>query len=287
MAEINKPSLSVAWAENGSKVEPTDTKKNTGWVVEKPPYEWWNFIEHRQDKMLQHINQHGIAVWDSATDYIANKSYVLGSDGDIYRAVTDNVGVNPVGDTANKWFRVLDNYYLKGEIDSFIAATIIPSGAVIDFAMNSAPSGYLVCNGSAVSRSAFPVLFSRIGTLYGSGDGSTTFNLPNFQGVFRRGHNPTNGGDDAGRIFGSKQKGTLSVYDPTSTGGIGIGSPVGTSNDPTNFLNDVGVDVVSSSSYNVSSAIVPTATNNPLGATGYVFGANRPVNISVLTCIKV
>jgi hypothetical protein len=90
MAEINKPSISVAWAETGSKVEPTDTKKNTGWVVEKPPYEWWNFIEHRQDKMLQHINQHGIAVWDAATEYIANKSYALGSNGDIYRAVADS-----------------------------------------------------------------------------------------------------------------------------------------------------------------------------------------------------
>ncbi len=204
MAEINKPSIGVAWAETGSKVEPTDTKKNTGWVVEKPPYEWWNFIEHRQDKMLQHINQHGIAVWDVATEYIANKSYVLGSNGDIYRAVADSVGVNPVGDTSNKWFRVLDNYYLKGEIDSFIAATILPAGAVLFFAMNAAPSGYLVCNGSAVSRTAFATLFSKIGTLYGSGDGSTTFNLPDLRGEFIRGWDGGKG-VDSGRLFGSGQ----------------------------------------------------------------------------------
>lgn len=286
MAEINKPSLGVAWAESGSKVEPSDTKKNTGWMVEKPPYEWWNFIEHRQDKMLQHINQHGIAVWDSATEYVANKSYVLGSNGDIYRAVTDSVGVNPVGDTSNKWFRVLDNYYLKGEIDSFIAATIMPSGAIIDFAMNEAPSGYLVCNGSAVSRTVFAALFTRIGTMYGSGDGSTTFNLPNFQGKFRRGHNPTGSGDDAGRVFGSVQKGTLGVYDPGSVN-AGTGNPLGTIEPDTQFLDNVGADKVLATDYNVNFAAATNVGAYTLGSNGWTYGASRPVNIAVLTCIKV
>lgn len=276
MAEINKPALSVAWAESGLKTEPTDTKKNTGWVVEKPPYEWWNFIEHRQDKMLQHINQHGIAVWDSATGYIANKSYVLGSNGDIYRAVADSVGVNPVGDTSNKWFRVLDNYYLKGEVDSFIAAAIIPSGAIIDFAMDTVPSGYLVCNGAAVSRAAFPTLFSRIGVLYGSGDGSTTFNLPDFRNEFRR-------GASSARPVGTKEKGTLvGGYDDVGTENI---APV-----PNAGTVDYSKDPVVASDYGITSVVigsVPYAATLSAASAASFYGVTRPRNISVLTCIKV
>jgi microcystin-dependent protein len=54
-----------------------------------------------------------------------------------------------------------------------------PTGAIIDFGGTSAPSGFLVCNGAAVSRTTYANLFAIIGVLWGSGDGSTTFNLPN------------------------------------------------------------------------------------------------------------
>lgn len=54
-----------------------------------------------------------------------------------------------------------------------------PAGTVIAFAGNSAPTGYLICNGAAVSRTTYAKLFAVIGTTYGVGDGSTTFNLPN------------------------------------------------------------------------------------------------------------
>lgn len=54
-----------------------------------------------------------------------------------------------------------------------------PVGTVIAFAGNSAPAGYLICNGAAVSRTTYAKLFAVIGTTYGEGDGSTTFNLPN------------------------------------------------------------------------------------------------------------
>ncbi|CAM6005211.1 unnamed protein product [Sphagnum balticum] len=57
-----------------------------------------------------------------------------------------------------------------------------PAGSVIMYAGATAPSGYLICNGSAVSRTTYAALYSAIGTLYGSGDGSTTFNIPNLQG---------------------------------------------------------------------------------------------------------
>ena len=53
-----------------------------------------------------------------------------------------------------------------------------PAGVIIPFAGTSVPTGYLLCNGAAVSRTSYANLFAAIGTLYGAGDGSTTFNLP-------------------------------------------------------------------------------------------------------------
>lgn len=55
----------------------------------------------------------------------------------------------------------------------------ISTGFVLPFAANSAPDGYILCNGAAVSRTTYATLFAAIGTLYGAGNGSTTFNLPN------------------------------------------------------------------------------------------------------------
>lgn len=55
----------------------------------------------------------------------------------------------------------------------------VPTGTVHWYAGMTAPDGYLVCNGAAVSRTAYARLFAAIGTTYGAGDGSTTFNLPN------------------------------------------------------------------------------------------------------------
>lgn len=62
-----------------------------------------------------------------------------------------------------------------------------PSGTILAFGGSSAPTGYVLCDGSAISRTTFATLFSVISTTYGVGDGSTTFNVPNSQGVFMRG----------------------------------------------------------------------------------------------------
>lgn len=63
----------------------------------------------------------------------------------------------------------------------------IPIGAVMPFAGSSAPTGFLMCDGSAVSRTTYSALFAAIGTAHGTGDGSTTFNLPDYRGRFLRG----------------------------------------------------------------------------------------------------
>src|SRR4051812_3263101 len=59
---------------------------------------------------------------------------------------------------------------------------IIPVGGLVPFAGSAAPSGYLLCDGSFISRVTYKSLFDVIGVTYGSGDGSTTFALPDFRG---------------------------------------------------------------------------------------------------------
>jgi microcystin-dependent protein len=63
----------------------------------------------------------------------------------------------------------------------------LPGGVIFPFAGSAAPTGWLLCDGAAISRTVYARLFAAIGTTYGVGDGSTTFNLPNSQGVFLRG----------------------------------------------------------------------------------------------------
>ena len=62
-----------------------------------------------------------------------------------------------------------------------------PVGAVFFFAKSTPPEHALACDGAAVSRAAYPELFGAIGTTFGAGDGSTTFNLPDLRGRFIRG----------------------------------------------------------------------------------------------------
>jgi microcystin-dependent protein len=59
---------------------------------------------------------------------------------------------------------------------------VAPAGIVQPFAGSTTPEGWLLCDGSAVSRTAYAALFSAVGTTYGAGNGSTTFNLPNLKG---------------------------------------------------------------------------------------------------------
>ena len=70
-----------------------------------------------------------------------------------------------------------DTSQLAGNILTAIYADS-PIGAIVPYGGDTAPTGYLLCDGSAVSRTTYADLFAVIGTKYGSGDGSTTFNLP-------------------------------------------------------------------------------------------------------------
>jgi microcystin-dependent protein len=90
------------------------------------------------------------------------------------------------------------------------------TGMVAGFSMYSAPAGWLACNGAAISRTAFAGLFARIGTHYGAGDGTTTFNVPDMRGLFPRAFDDGRG-VDPGRAFGSFQDMALHLHAHTAS----------------------------------------------------------------------
>lgn len=77
--------------------------------------------------------------------------------------------------------------YLQNEITSLSMQTSVPPGTVVAYAGPVPPSGWLLCDGHPVSRTTYTNLFMAIGTASGSGDGATTFNLPDYRGQFLRG----------------------------------------------------------------------------------------------------
>ena len=79
-----------------------------------------------------------------------------------------------------------------GENDlSLVPVSLVPSGTIIQFAGKTIPDGYLSCNGALVSRTQFADLFAAIGTTWGTGDGKTTFRLPNMHHRFLEGTTTT------------------------------------------------------------------------------------------------
>jgi microcystin-dependent protein len=80
----------------------------------------------------------------------------------------------------------------------------LEAGAVMPYARNTAPSGWLKANGALISRTTYATLFAAIGTTFGAGDGSTTFAVPDLRGEFLRGWDDGRG-IDTGRVFGSAQ----------------------------------------------------------------------------------
>jgi len=79
-----------------------------------------------------------------------------------------------------------DNFS-AGEINSIVTNANLIVGVVMSFARDTVPNGWLECNGAAISRTTYSGLFSILGTKYGIGDGSITFNIPDYRGEFLRG----------------------------------------------------------------------------------------------------
>lgn len=89
---------------------------------------------------------------------------------------------------------IASNLNLTGSLfmQAGMAFSFIPIGTINTSVVATVPTGFLYCDGSAVSRSIYAGLFLAIGTTYGAGDGSTTYNLPNFKGCFLRGSGTQN-----------------------------------------------------------------------------------------------
>lgn len=94
----------------------------------------------------------------------------------------------------------------------------VPVGSVFWLATQTAPEGYLICDGSAASRTEYADLFAAIGTTFGAGDGSTTFALPNLRAAFIRGAGSQNG---YSATFGQKQEATKWVKIATDSKTVG------------------------------------------------------------------
>ncbi len=117
MVDIAKPDYTYIWSSGGAIVAPSNVKIQTGWTAEVPPFQWENWSQNRQDQAIAHVLQHGISVWDDATEYQAGKSYVQGSDGLLYKARTTHTNVNPVTDVSfTSWTKALSGGLLNTRV---------------------------------------------------------------------------------------------------------------------------------------------------------------------------
>lgn len=161
-------------------------------------------------------------------------------------------------------------------------------GMVASFAGNTAPSGWLACDGSAVSRTTYADLFAYIGETYGAGDGSTTFNLPDLRGEFVRGWD--NGrGVDASRAFGSRQLDQNRSHTHTGTTDAAGGhnhSVAGYS--VAQYFGGGGAYAVSPTYADTVSVNTSTAADHTHTFTTDADGGaeTRPRNVALLFCIK-
>lgn len=189
----------------------------------------------------QWLTGSAITAWDSAWS-AAVGGYPLGAvvgsattPGSVFRSTTDNNVTNPdsgglgwtnffpqsiTGNagTATRLATVRSismtgdvswtvNFDGSGNVTAAASVTPsagVPPGVTWMYAANSAPAGWLICNGAAINRVTYAALFGVIGTAYGPGDGSTTFNIPNMLGQFPRGFDSGSTIDPA-RVFGTTQ----------------------------------------------------------------------------------
>lgn len=159
---------------------------------------------------------------------------------------------------------------------------VAPTGSVMFFAMSTAPAGWLIANGAEVSRATYAALFTAIGTLYGAGNGSSTFNLPNLNGQFLRGWDGS-GSVDPGRVFGSTQADAFeshthapTVSDPGHAHTIQIGQ-----NNSASYLPGGGMICAG---YLTGTDGAFTGITVTIASTGGT--ETRPTNVALLACIK-
>jgi hypothetical protein len=100
---------------------------------------------------------------------------------------SSSVTESKIASSAVSTTKIADGAVTMAKLAAALQAYLVPSGAVSAWAgSSSAPTGWLLCDGSAVNRTTYAALFAAIGTAHGTGDGATTFNLPDYRGRFLR-----------------------------------------------------------------------------------------------------
>ena len=179
---------------------------------------------------------------------------------------------------------------------SFQIVAGVPTGAVFCVAVATIPTGYLECNGAAVNPTTYAALFSFIGTQYGAGNGSTTFNLPDLRGEFVRGFD--NGkGVDSGRSIGSNQTGqNLSHdHDADASATSNVSDPghrhnargYGNDDDGGNQFTGSGNNSVRNNAIEDATTGISVATNVSIDVDNDGGNEARPRNVAMMYIIKI
>lgn len=140
-----------------------------------PFLEDMNAVMFVHSYMAAYLLQEGIPEWDTDTEYFLGSVVKKTGTFELYGSLADNNQGNalPSATTDSNW------RYLGSLSDLAITAK---SGIIQPFGGAVVPLGYLLCDGAAVSRATYASLFATLGTVWGVGDGSTTFNLPDLRG---------------------------------------------------------------------------------------------------------
>jgi hypothetical protein len=154
------------------------------------------------------------------------------------------------------------------------SSDFLPVGTSIQYAGPDVPTGFLKENGAEVSRTAYAKLFAAIGTFYGAGDGSTTFNLPDSRGEFIRGFDDGRGVDPQ-RTLGSLQLDSMQGHWHGPRPGTSLNGSPGNWN---------GVGGGSNATFNIGSTGDPVT--NGVNGVPRTSNETRPRNTSRLMCIK-
>lgn len=166
----------------------------------------------------------------------------------------------------------------------------VPTGSVHMMATTTLPSGYLKCNGAAVSRTTYADLFAIVGTAHGAGDGSSTFNVPDLRGEFVRGWDDSRG-VDSGRNFGSSQSDQNAQHNHTATATSSVTDP-GHFHDVPYSNSDSGDGVIEESGTGFSGVEPTNSATTGISVSTSVSIANsggseaRPRNIALMYVIK-
>lgn len=175
------------------------------------------------------------------------------------------------------WDSTLSKWVLLNPANGVIP-TSQQAGEICFFARNTAPSGFLKANGAAVSRATYSALFSAIGTTFGVGNGSTTFNLPDLRGEFLRGWDDSRG-VDSGRSFGTAQTDAMQGhYHNRNTTGL------------TERFYATGTGYADNAAGALSNIVISASTGAPItdgsNGTPRIAGETRSRNVAMLACIK-